>query len=328
MADYGVGSFQQRCLDIKNLTDLGTLDAETARAMMIAAAGAPIGQRQAQAAPRDGVGNQGTVVTAEAAEAKAQRELDAHLENMIGTTQRPKVSQLLLEFYLHPESTSSHAKPRWDAILREQGMSPSGQGTMFVDIMKRVTPGEVIQELLGESSVVVMARNLFWTILSKLVSLYAVVQQEAYYNGGRSMSAKERLGMEETYLRKVLKLHDHENTGGITVRVFLNSLSHTHKNELTTETTMKRETNASVETTPKRLKSDDSKGTIPKAKVTTPSKEEKKGEMPLAKDIPKDFKDWGWDEQKAWTRPHGLCIDCVKDGKIRIGVRENHKHHK
>ena len=169
MADYGVGSFQQRCLDIKNLTDLGTLDAETARAMMIAAAGAPIGQRQAQAAPRDGVGNQGTVVTAEAAEAKAQRELDAHLENMIGTTQRPKVSQLLLEFYLHPESTSSHAKPSWDAILREQGMSPSGQGTMFVDIMKRVTPGEVIQELLGESSVVVMARNLFWTILSKLV---------------------------------------------------------------------------------------------------------------------------------------------------------------
>ena len=125
MEGYGVGGFEERCMKIKNLTEMGVMDAETGKAAMIAAAGVSFAQRPTQVAPKEGGGNSGTVVTAEAAEAKVQRELDAHLESMIGTTLRPKVSPMLFEFYSHPENTSSHAKPRWDCILRDQGMSAS-----------------------------------------------------------------------------------------------------------------------------------------------------------------------------------------------------------
>ena len=316
-----------RILDINKLLDEGKIPMELANAMCIAAAGASYaGVRPAPPVNHGGVPPSETIVSQETQQAKALRELKAHVESFLGTMERIVLNKIIMDFTLYPQNVSAFAKARLENLFREAGLSPTGQGTQLLLILKGATCGQPIADLAGDGPAHTLARAMVWDYMCRILAIYAVCQQERL--NGTPLSAKERQNMEDTYVSKVLKPQEAGDGGNETARVLLNALGWVQKQEEVTQTTLKREANH--DTTPlKNLKGNNGQKTpqtpkTPPAPKMTPVKG---GPMPTVKDIPHDFKSWEYADKMAWVHPHGLCWVCIEIGKITVGTKPDHKNH-
>ena len=230
-------TLETRVACIKGMRASDLITEEEMRGMLESASRTPF--TGVRPAAREQAAAQGTAVTSlETQESKAQRELRAMIERLLGTSDRPTLDKAILEFTLDPAKTSSFAKARLETLFREAGLSPTGQGTQLLLILKDAIAGQPLAHLLGEGPVLTLARAFAWKFLCRILAVYGVCTHER--TTGNTLSARERQDMEDTYLAKVLKPQEAGDGGADVSRILLNALGWAQKQEEIANTTLKR----------------------------------------------------------------------------------------
>ena len=326
-------TLETRVACIKGMRASDLITEEEMRGMLESASRTPF--TGVRPAAREPAAAQGTAVTSlETQESKAQRELRAMIERLLGTSDRPALDKAILEFTLDPAKTSSFAKARLETLFREAGLSPTGQGTQLLLILKDAIAGQPLALLLGEGPVLTLARAFAWKFLCRILAVYGVCTHER--TTGNTLSARERQDMEDTYLAKVLKPQEAGDGGADVSRILLNALGWAQKQEEIANTTLKRGSTHTdppakgAKVTPK-LTPAPPKGTAAQltASLAAGGSPTRGGPMPTQADIPADFSTWtDFNAKLAWAKPHGLCILCLDKGRIRVGMKGDHHNHR